>query len=50
MDIAYLRDGDNVYTDEALVLAVLLHAKGKARSQKELEQVGKMLNDPNVRK
>jgi len=49
MDKAYLRDGDVVHTGEALLLALLVHAKGKTRrSQNELEQVSKMLDDPNL--
>lgn len=52
MDVAYLRDGHNiVHTGEALLLACLVHCKGRTRrGEKELEQVGKMLNDPNLRK
>ena len=51
MDVAYLRDGhDIVHTGEALLLACLVHCKGKTvRGEKELEQVSKMLNDPNRR-
>lgn len=48
MDRAYLRDGHTTYTDEALVLALLLHAHGDAkRARKDIEQVAKMLDDPN---
>ncbi len=48
---AWLRDRDNVYTGEALALALLLHAKGNSkRSKEDLAQVGKMLNDPNLGK
>ena len=51
MDRAWLRDGTVIHTGEALLLAVLLHAKGKSgRGQAELEQVARMLNDPNQRK
>lgn len=51
MDKAWLRDGDVIHTGEALLLAVLLHAKGKTnRNQAELEQVARMLNDPNQSK
>lgn len=51
MDRAWLRDGDVIHTGEALLLAVLLHTKGKTgRSQNDLEQVARMLNDPNQRK
>lgn len=49
MDRAYLRDGNVIHTGEALLLALLVHAKGKTkRGQNELEQVSKMLNDPNL--
>lgn len=49
MDIAYLRDGhDIIHTGEALMLACLVHAKGRTkRGEKELADVAKMLDDPN---
>lgn len=51
MDVAYLRDGDSEHTGEALVLACLLHAKGKTnRADNEVKKVGEMLNDPNLDK
>jgi hypothetical protein len=51
MDRAYLRDGDLIHTGEALLVALLLHTKGKTkRGQNELEQVSKMLDDPNLNK
>lgn len=51
MDRAYLRDGNLVHTGEALLVALLLHTKGKTkRGQNELEQVSKMLDDPNLNK
>ena len=51
MDRAYLRDGDVVHTGEALLLALLFHAKGKTRrGTDELKQVSKMLDDPNLNK
>jgi hypothetical protein len=49
MDRAYLRDGSVVHTGEALLLAMLIHAKGKTqRGAEELKQVSKMLDDPNL--
>lgn len=49
MDRAYLRDGDVVHTGEALLLAMLIHARGKTqRGTEELKQVSKMLDDPNM--
>lgn len=51
MDRAYLRDGSLIHTGEALLVALLLHTKGKTRrGQNELEQVSKMLDDPNLNK
>lgn len=51
MDRAYLYDGHIVHTGEALALAMLLHAKGsEQRTKQDIEQVGKMLNDPNQNK
>ena len=48
---AYMRDGEIMHTGEALALAMLLHAKGKTkRGKDELDQVSKMLNDPNLNK
>lgn len=48
MDVAYLRDGNITHTGEALALAMLLHAKGSSqRSKNDLEQVSRMLDDPN---
>lgn len=48
MDIAYLRDGNITHTGEALALAMLLHAKGSSqRNRNDLDQVAKMLDDPN---
>ncbi|AVD99302.1 hypothetical protein SEA_BILLNYE_125 [Streptomyces phage BillNye] len=49
MDLAYLRDGDVVHTGEALLLALLIAAKGKTkRGAEEVKQVAKMLDDPNI--
>lgn len=49
MDRAYLRDGSVIHTGEALLLALLVHAKGKTkRGQNEMQQVSKMLDDPNL--
>lgn len=45
---AYMRDGDLVHTGEALTLALLLHAHGKQRTKKDIEEVAKLLDDPNL--
>ena len=50
MDKAYLRDGRVTYTGEQLVLALLLHTRGKTnRDLIEVPHVAKMLDDPNQR-
>lgn len=49
MDRAYLRDGNLIHTGEALLVALLFHTKGKTkRSQSELAEVSKIMNDPNL--
>jgi hypothetical protein len=41
----------NVHTGEALMLALLLHARGRTkRSQAELTDVSKIMNDRNLSK
>lgn len=48
---AYMYDGSIKYDGEALLLALLLHTTGTAERNKiELDQVSKMLNDPNIDK
>lgn len=48
MDRAYIRDGDLVHVDEALLLAVLLHTKGKSRkNQTDMDHVARLMKDPN---
>jgi hypothetical protein len=49
MDTAFLRDKNEIiYTDEALVLACLLHATGKRTEHNERE-LAKLLDDPNLK-
>lgn len=51
MDRAYLRDGDTIHTGEALLIALLLHAKGKTnRGRQELEEISRIMLDPNLTK
>jgi hypothetical protein len=46
---AWMRDNaGNIYSGEQLMLALLLHAKGK-RSKEQEEFVGRLLDDPNQR-
>ncbi|QNN98417.1 hypothetical protein SEA_LILMARTIN_208 [Streptomyces phage LilMartin] len=52
MDKAYMYDkSGNVHTGEALLLALLLHTKGKTqRGQHEMLDVSKIMNDRNLSK
>lgn len=43
MDRAWMRDGKNVYTGEALVLACLLHVK-KERTQEQEEELKEIMD------
>ena len=48
MDIAYIRDGETFHTGEALLLACLLHTKGKSRKSDDFKDVQRLLNDQNL--
>ena len=50
MDIAWLRDGDILVTGEALLLAVLMHAKGKSRRSPDMKDVQRIMKDHNLPK
>lgn len=41
MDRAWMRDGENIYSGEALVLACLMHVKKKrtAKQEEELKEI-----------
>jgi hypothetical protein len=45
---AYIRDGESVHTNEALLLACLLHTKGKGRAGRDLHDVQKIMRDRNL--
>jgi hypothetical protein len=47
---AYIRDGDGVHSNEALLLACLLHAKGKGRNSGDMRDVQAIMNDRNLDK
>lgn len=49
MDIAYIRDGKLLHTEEAVILACLLRAKGKGRSTPDMTDVQRIMRDPNRR-
>lgn len=52
MDRAYMYDrSGNRHTGEALLLALLLHAKGKTkRGEQELKELSVIMKDPNLPK
>lgn len=45
---AYLRDGSAMHTGESLLLACLLHAKGKGRDSTDMRDVQKIMHDKNL--
>lgn len=47
MDRAWLRDGDIEVSGEALLLACLLHAKGKSRRSDDFKDVQRIMKDVN---
>lgn len=48
MDIAWLRDGNILVTDEALVLAMLVHTRGKGRGTEDETFIRKLFKDQNL--
>lgn len=47
---AYLLDGHTTHNGEALLLAVLLHAKGKSRDSEDFKDVQRIMRDKNLDK
>ena len=47
---AYLRDGSAVHEGEALLVACLLHSKGKSRQSDDMTEVRKIMRDHNLDK
>lgn len=47
MDTAWLRDGNILVEGEALLLACLLHAKGKNRRSPDMKDVQRIMKDVN---
>lgn len=47
---AYIRDGDTLHTGEAVLLACLLHAKGKGRDSEDMTEVQRIMRDKNLDK
>lgn len=48
IQIAWLRDGEQTYTGEALSLACLLHTKGRGRDSKDMLDVQRIMRDQNL--
>ena len=47
MDTAWLRDGQIIRYGEELLLACLLHAKGKSRRSPDMQDVQRIMKDVN---
>lgn len=47
---AYIRDGKIEYSGESLLLACLLHAKGKSRMSADMTDVQRIMKDVNLDK
>lgn len=48
MDVAYIRDGNLIHTDESVILACLLHSKGKGRGTEDMTEVQRIMKDKNL--
>ena len=48
MDVAYIRDGNVTHTDESVILACLLHSKGKGRGTQDMTEVQRIMKDQNL--
>jgi len=48
MDLAYIRDGRVVHTDESVILACLIHTKGKGRGTDDYKDVQRIMKDKNL--
>jgi len=44
---AYIRDGHTLHTGESLLLACLMHAKGKGRDSADMKEVQRIMKDRN---
>lgn len=47
MSLAFIRDGDLTYTNEAVYIACLLHASGGPRTEEAEKKVARMMDDIN---
>lgn len=50
MDLAFIRDGKITHTDEAVILALLTHTRGKGRGTKDMDDVRRIMRDRNLDK
>lgn len=48
MDVAYIWDGNLIHTDESVILACLLHAKGRGRQSRDMVDVQRIMKDINL--
>lgn len=47
--LAFIRDGDKFYTNEAVYLACMLHASGDERTTEGEREVAALLDDHNLK-
>jgi hypothetical protein len=47
MDVAYIFDRKVLHTGESVILACLLHAKGRSRRSADMADVQRIMRDPN---
>lgn len=47
---AYISDGKQIHTGEALLLACLVHTKGEGRQSKDMTDVQRLMRDHNIKK
>jgi hypothetical protein len=45
---AYIRDGRQIHSGEALLLACLVHTKGESRDSKDMADVQRLMRDHNA--
>ncbi len=48
MDVAYIMDGHVMHTDESVILACLIHSRGKGRGTKDMKDVQRIMKDKNL--
>lgn len=48
MDLAYIRDDKVLHTGESVILACLVHTKGKGRGSDDMKTVQRIMRDKNL--